>query len=83
MRSYQLNSNIRLIVHDGADVDNNLIGAYEIYFRELLSTLSISNSGALEVVNLNKHKFITKQEHIYPYLHKKTPPPFSFLIFKN
>lgn len=83
MRSYQLNSNIRLIVHDRADVDDNLIGAYETYFKELLSTLSISKSGVLEVANLNKHKFIAKQQHIYPYLHKRMLPPFSFLIFKN
>jgi hypothetical protein len=83
MRSYQLNSNLRLILHDGANADDSLIGAYEVYFKELLSTLSISNSGVMEVANLDKHKFITKQQHIYPYLHKRSIPAFTFLIFKN
>jgi hypothetical protein len=83
MRSYQLNSNLRLIVQDKADVNDNLKDAYEAFFKELLSTLAISNSGVLEVVNLQKHRISSKQQQVYPYLHKRTIPPFSFLIFKN
>jgi hypothetical protein len=83
MKSYHLNSNIRLILSEGTDVNDNLIGAYEAFFKDLLSTLAISKSGVLEVANLSKHKFFVKQEQIHPYLQKKTVPPFSFLIFKN
>jgi hypothetical protein len=83
MKSYQLNNNIRLILSEGTDVNDNLIGAYEVFFKDLLSTLAISKSGVLEVANLSKHKFLAKPGQVYPYLQKRAVPPFSFLIFKN